>query len=423
MVIAIVLSSFIRKQYGDKIKIWAYGIFSCLLISYPLINQYFIYQPTNLPITISNLLVIICVITLFENYFHENIKKTNILIGLILMFTISIYESVAQTYLVMLFVTIFIKLTNTDIEKKSLLKYFGLGIILLISGILLYFITGNIVLFILEKCNMLQENYAFSASPWPDSRLPMSAKMYLFNKKVIRELSKNLCQYFPVVEFGILSLITFVLELVKLIKTNKIGRMIAALGAIASNFILIIMLVEVIYRMQFSWIITVAFLGIYVYQSLCNKKILKYIIPVLAILLIIMQTRTLNQYFYNEYKKYEKEKVIAHDIAINVVKNYNYKEKPLFYVVNNTTTKDRIRYKINHDNGNYVMIWGVTAFGECCVETTKFINEQGYDFLYVEEDKIGEITAEYEKLDQETKKQPIVELENAIVVNLNVYDF
>ena len=423
MIVAIVLSSFIRKQYGEKIKIWAYVIFSCSLVSYPLINQYFIYQPTNLPITISNLLVIICVITLFENYFHKNIKKINILIVLALMFTISVYESVAQTYLVMLFITIFIKLTNTNIEKKSLLKYFGFGIILLISGILLYFITGNIVLFILEKCNMLQKNHAFSSYMWLDSSLPMSAKMYLFNKKVIQKLAQDLCNNFPVTIFGILSLITLIFELIKLIKTSKIGRIITVIGAIGSNFILIIMFSYVMYRMQFSWIITVAFLTIYVYQSLSNKKNLKYVISVLAILLIVMQTRTLNQYFYNEYKKYEKEKMIAHDVAINVIKNCNYKEKPLFYIVNTTTTKDRIRYKINNDNGVYAMIWGITAFDECCVETTKFINEQGYDFLYVEEDKIDEIIAEYEKLDQETKKQPIVELENAIVVNLDVYDF
>ena len=95
IIIAIVLCAFIRKQYGDKIKIWGYIVFSGLLISNPLINQFFIYQSTNLAVVLSNLIVIICNIIIYENYFSENKKKINIIIGLILTVPIAMYESCA----------------------------------------------------------------------------------------------------------------------------------------------------------------------------------------------------------------------------------------------------------------------------------------------------------------------------------------
>ena len=38
-----------------------------------------------------------------------------------------------------------------------------------------------------------------------------------------------------------------------------------------------------------------------------QQEEMKYVLTIFLVWLIIIQTRTLNQYFYNDYKRYEKE--------------------------------------------------------------------------------------------------------------------
>ncbi len=426
VIIAIVLCGFIKKQYGDKIKIWGYIVFSCILISNPLINHFFIYQSTNLSIVISNLIIILSGIVIYENYFSENKKSVNIILGIILTIPISMYESCAQTYVVFLFATIFIKMTEynkqTKEQNKKLFKYFCTGIGVLIIGILLYVITGKIVLLLLEKFGVLTKNYALNnTSILTVKGLSIKSKIQLFNNAVIKKFSYGIKNYLPVFVFTILAAIVLIVETIKLIKSNLNYRLISVLALISSNFILFFILATLLYRMQFSWIITTAFLALYVYQIFCDKKVIKYLINIIAILLIVIQTRYLNQCFYNDYKRYEKEKTVANDIAVNVVKKYDYKNKPLVFVLNRDEMKDT--YRINDDNGFLLMAWGTEAFNEVSTEITKFINEQGYNFLYADYEEAENAIKEYEKLDEKTKSNAIVELDDIIIVNLNVYDF
>ena len=67
------------------------------------------------------------------------------------------YESCAQTYLVVLFISIFIKLIKK--EEKNLFKYFCTSISCLIIGILGYWVNGKITLFILQILGLEEKNY------------------------------------------------------------------------------------------------------------------------------------------------------------------------------------------------------------------------------------------------------------------------
>lgn len=379
------------------------------------------FQSTNLAIIISNLLVIICGIVIFENYFNQNKKRINIICGLILTIPIAMYESCAQTYLVFLFITMYIKFTQSEVPNKKIWKYFCLSICMLILGIGMYFIIGKCVLIILERFNMLNKNFAYP-SIWGNKEIQNSdlyVKMTLF-KMIVKKIAKECMSYGPAIIFIILSLVTIVIEIVRGIKARKLSRIICVLGLIFSNFILMILLDTALFRAQFSWVVTFAFLGLYIYQHMCNKKVIKYFINVAVVLLIIFQTRTLNQYFYNDYKRYENEKVMANEIAINVMKNCDYKNKPLCYV---TSKGKGEKYKKDWDNSLSVIQWGVTVFEDHGIETTKFINEQGYHFKYMTQEEAEKANEKYEELDAETKNKSIIELEDIIIVNLNVYDF
>lgn len=423
IIIALVLCAFIRKQYKNKIGICGYIVFSSLLISNPLINQFFIYQSTNFAIVVSNLITIICVIIIFENYFNENKKRINIICGFILTIPIAMYESCVQTYLIILLVTMFIKITQEKISNKKLFKYFFVSIIILCIGITMYMVTGKILLYILRKNNILNHNFAYTTIPWRNEnvkRLSLTDKIYGVYYNTIHVVLLNIRTYFPVAVFVTMSFLVIILECIKLCKTGKVSRMVIVLGIICSNFILIFLLIKVLYRMQFSWIVTTAFLGLYLYQTFSNKKYLKYIIRIISVMLIIYQTKTLNQYFYNEYKRYEKEKIIANDIAINVVKQCDYKNKPILFFTIKKTIENR--YTINKDNGESIIWWGKNAFSEVQTELIKFVNEQGYDFLYITPELANETYKKIKESREVYEKQYITELENVIVVNIDYYN-
>ena len=56
VMMGIVFSAFLRKNTGDKLNTFHYTIITSILISYPMLHQEFIYQSTNLSVTISWLL-------------------------------------------------------------------------------------------------------------------------------------------------------------------------------------------------------------------------------------------------------------------------------------------------------------------------------------------------------------------------------
>ena len=133
--------------------------------------------------------------------------------------------------------------------------------------------------------------------------------------------------------------------------------------------------------------------------------------------LIICQTRNLNQLFYQDYQRYEKDKMIANEIAMDIVKDTDYENKPIAYIkeLKDTITTTNIDTKS-------VIDWGLNAFNENGTELTKFINNFGYTFLTVSKEEYKEAKELYEVLDEETKNKNIIELEDYIIVNLEKYE-
>ena len=420
VIIAIILSAFLKKQLKNKINIWGCVIFSLIFISNPMINHFFIYQSTNLAVVISNLLMIISAILIMENFFGDKKIGIYIISAIFITISLSMYEACAQTYLVVLFIGIFIKIINK--EEKNLFKFFCTSIGCLIIGILGYLITGKITLLILEKLGRREPNYARARiliidkniREWPDEIRLLLWDKYL--NALFQRIMYDIKNYYPFKAFIILSLIALISEIVKSCRTNKNGRLLTILSIISSNLILIVLQVEILYRIQFSWILTTAFLVLYIYKMFENKKILKYIINIVIVFLIIIQTRNLNQLFYEEYERYEKEKTIANEVAMDIVKETDYENKPVVYI-NNLENMPQT----NNEDIKSIINWGITAFNEGGTETTKFINKFGYNFLSISKEEYEEAKEQYETLDEETKNKNIIELEDYIIVNLEKY--
>lgn len=418
VIIAIVICAFLRKHLKDKINIWGYVIFSSIFISNPIISHFFMYQSTNLSIVISNLMVIISAILIMENYFGNKKNGIYITSAIFLTIAISMYESCAQTYLVLVFISIFIKLINK--EEKNLFKYFCTSISILVIGILGYWVTGKITLLILKAFGLEERNYALSSILWTNKKfwaLSNYSKIRNLDRLLFTPIIYDTIHYYPPKILTISSFIVLISELIKSYKTNKNNRMLVTLAIIFSNFILIVVQVKLLYRTQFSWILTTAFFALYIYKIFANKKVLKYIINIVFVFLIIYQTRNLSQLFYEDYKRFEKDKTMANQIAIDLVQNTDYENKPIAYIkeLEDTITTTNI------DTKN-IIDWGLNAFNENGTEITKFINNFGYTFLNISKEEYTQAKEQYELLDEETKNKNIIELEDYIIVNLEKYE-
>lgn len=422
VIIAILVSAFIKKETKEK-NIMAYIVFSGIFISSPLINNFFLYQSTNFAIVVSNIIVIICGILIYYNCFEVKKKRIYPIVGLILTISLSMYESCAQTFIVFLLMTLYIRINKENLKAKEMIKYVFLGIASLAIGVIAYAITGKILLQILEHYNLKQTDYAGNGIYWYNeliNTLPLSTKIEVFKIAISKEFGRCYNNIIVTI-FALATAITMIIEIIQGIKNKQISKILIVLGIILTNFILIFAQAKIMFRTQFSWILTITFEIYIIYKTLNNIKYTKHIVNIVVILMILMQSRQLSQLFYNDYKRYEKDKVIANEIAIDLVKETNYKEKYIVYYTYNNE-RDTI-FSTGQDNGTSIISWGVEAFDELATEITDFINSLGYEFLYpTGEMDLEELKAVYESLDDETKEKNVIELEDYIIVNLDKYE-
>lgn len=421
VIIAILVSAFIKKETKEK-NIMTYIIFSGIFISSPLINNFFLYQSTNFAIVVSNIIVIICGILIYYNYFEVKKKKIYPIVGLIITIPLSMYETCAQTFIVFLLMTLYIRISKENFKIKEIIKYLCIGIGSLAIGVIVYGIIGKILLQILEHYNLKQIDYACNSIYWYNgliNSLDWKTKIAVFKIAISKEFGRCYNNIIITI-FAVVSIIAIIIEIVKGIKKKQISKILIVLGIILTNFILIFTQARIMFRTQFSCILTIAFEIYIIYKTLNNIKYTKYIVNIVVILMILIQSRELSQLFYNDYKRYEKDKVVANEIAIDLEKETNYKEK---YIVYYTYNNERgTIFSIGQDNGISIITWGIDAFNELATETTDFINSLGYEFLYpTDEMDLEELKAVYESLDDETKEKSVIELDEYIIVNLDKY--
>ena len=485
VVISLTLCLFVRKNFSKIIKSdWVYVVFSCILISSPIINFYYTYQVSSLSVTISNLVCIILGIIVYENYFNKNIQnkqaKNNkqnkltkikltknfsliILVGLALSVAISTYESCAQTYLVFLFLSMFLKSAsnNADMLKKDinrkveiikedknklkkiksrkikinknteekeknkeLIRYLLVNVAIMIIGLIGYYLVNKLIHIILLQSGKLVADYSSTKIIWLDKKISETKgiiKFYLI-LKFFKDFGVIIKDSLPIAIFVSFLIIALIIELIHLLKTSNSLRTLSFLGIILSNFIIPILQLEIVHRTLFSLIITIAILGAYIYNYFCTKKNLKYVVNVLTILLVLHQTKLLNDFFVNDYKRYEREKLIANNIAVEIVNNYDYENKPLIFYIEKPTEVQQKYGRIHRENSVSIIWWGISAFAKPQEEAIKFVNYFGYSFKFPTEEQVENANLEYGKL-EEDKKKSIVEFDDYIVVNLEKYDF
>lgn len=374
----IIFTVFINKTFNGELKTIHCIIITGLLISYPILHQSFIYQSTNLCVIICNIVLMTLPIIIYENCKRKVKYRNTIFIMLILPLFISMYESCCQTYILMVAIIMFLEVYNKRNEKttKNVIKYFFIAILILIGALLINILINIIIKLILHKSGMLMPDFSSKSIPW--LKYDLKVMLNLLKSNVLIKLCSDFRKLLFVKEFVVFGILTLLFAVEKSITNRKYLLIPLILIIIFSNFAINLLQVRVLYRVDTSWCIALAFFATIILTTIKDKE-LNCIISIAFCILILFQTKQMNQYFYNDYIRYQREASYMQYIANEIIIKCEDTTKPLIYLVDEN--KGTHQNKINEDNGWSIIDWGVaSAFGLQGAELTKFINSLGYNF-------------------------------------------
>lgn len=411
---AIFCSCFFKKVSDSKLKRSSYIWFSISFISFPIISSFIVYQPTNLTVVISNLALIISIYFIYQNFMSNKLFKKYILIGILLAFPISMYESCCQTFVVVVFIVSFIyKRFHEDVPFKQILKFWITCFLVLLLGIVFNYLINLVIYFILNKLGLKRQNLANKKNIL-DVLEDMNMLKIIYKRKFIKIFASDLLF---VVEFFAVSFLGLVIAGVESIK-RKSKNLLTYIFIILSNFILLFFMLNNLYRVCYSWAITIGFIFLFFNEEInFNKKILKNILYVIFAYIILIQTKSMNNLFYNDYKGYQRDILYANRIIQKIQDKCQDVNKPLYFVEDTENLLKLDNLELHSDNRAAYFDWAMDSFLESQEEVIVFLNHFGYDFRGVENaEKAKEI---YDNLQETEKQEEIIELEDFIVVNLD----
>lgn len=407
MLTAVLWCVFLKKNLKDKLSLGAYIAFATVFISFPIINEIFIFANCNIAVMLGSFLASLGIMIFYENYMYIHKKSIYVASALILTLAMSMYEACVQIMLISICITaLLIIYTNKDKKIKDIFKYIFSAIGILIVSVIINIIIVQLIYLL----GVHRSDAADKTINWGKYGILESFTLVILN---IVDSMKNV-RYFPVLVFGSISTIGLLLSILESDKKKNWMILVIFIAMFLSNFAISILKLEgVLYRTCASWGLFVAAIILMIYKVLSEYKITKILACVVLFILVLQQSKTLNQLFYNDYKRYQKDLNIANELIYNLEKDYDI-SKPL--VIMGTPYKDMGNYGAQ-SNSLSVLWWGKKAFNDNGREFIKFLNSLGYKFKVPTDEEYEKGKAEAENMDNYPKDGSIKELDDCIVIN------
>ena len=407
MLTAVLWCIFLKKNLEDKLPLGAYITFAAVFISFPIINEIFIFENCNIAVMLGSFLASLGIMVFYENYTKIHKKGIYIVSVLILTLAMSMYEACAQIMLVAICITAILMIyTNRDKKIKDIFKYLFSILGILLIGVVLDEIIVKIIYF----AGVRASDVADKEINWGQYGILESFEIILAD---IVCAMKNI-KYFPVLIFDVASGIGLAISILQSDRKKNWMILVIFIAMFLSNFaISILQLDAVLYRTCTSWGLFVAIIVLMVYKFLSEYKMTKILACLVIGILVLQQSKTLNQLFYNDYKRYQKDLSIANELIYNLEKDYDI-SKPL--VIMGTPYKGMGDYGAQ-SNSLSVLWWGKKAFNDNGREFIKFLNSLGYDFNVPTDEEYEKGKMEAENMSNYPKNGSIKELDDCIVIN------
>lgn len=407
MLTAVLWCIFLKKNLEDKLPLGAYITFAAVFISFPIINEIFIFENCNIAVMLGSFLASLGIMVFYENYTKIHKKGIYIVSVLILTLAMSMYEACAQIMLVAICITAILMIyTNRDKKIKDIFKYLFSILGILLIGVVLDEIIVKIIYF----AGVRASDVADKEINWGQYGILESFEIILAD---IVCAMKNI-KYFPVLVFDVASGIVLAISILQSDRKKNWMILVIFIAMFLSNFaISILQLDAVLYRTCTSWGLFVAIIVLMVYKFLSEYKMTKILACLVIGILVLQQSKTLNQLFYNDYKRYQKDLHIAYDLVYNLEKDYDI-SKPL--VIMGTPYKGMGDYGAQ-SNSLSVLWWGKKAFDDKGSEFIKFLNSLGYSFQNPTDEEYEKGKIEAENMERYPKDGSIRELDDCIIIN------
>lgn len=433
----------------DKAKpqsnVLPYTFSTCLYITFPLMNEYFMFKGSVLTTGGSILLVS------FALYFALKIKNliASILISSIfIFFAYSWYESFILVYIGAVFLLLILLADGQKSQKELFFNGFWLAPTLFLGFSLEEIISNAII----NLCNITQNNNNAVGTAWLSSSATLKSFFYDF---IYSFVSKIFC-YAPFTILFIFLAVAFVLMILQTKSTKKPILIFFYLGlALTVFFLSIYRGAESAYRTEQGIPFYISAITLLLSSKIINsngKKALKIIASLSLVIILTVQICSSNYWYHVNVLRDKEEKQVIYNIAKDLEK-YD-KNKPVIFIgyyqlSNNikdkyTVKKDSVAGRIiNYTSqkaekpyaytacqtsiSSYIS-WSIYSFSNANVELKKFFNSCGYDFKLGTNEQFKEATKKYINIPSYNDSGYILDAGDYIVVKVgnyspNFYDF
>lgn len=426
----------------DKAKpqsnVLPYTFSTCLYITFPLMNEYFMFKGSVLTTGGSILLVS------FALYFALKIKNliASILISSIfIFFAYSWYESFILVYIGAVFLLLILLADGQKSQKELFFNGFWLAPTLFLGFSLEEIISNAII----NICNITQDNNNAVGTAWLSSSATLKSFFYDF---IYSFVSKIFC-YAPFTILFIFLAVAFGLMIRQTKNTKKPILIFFYLGlALTVFFLSIYRGTESAYRTEQGIPFYISAITLLLSSKIINsngKKALKIIASLSLVIILTVQICSSNYWYHVNVLRDKEEKQVVCNIAKDLEK-YD-KNKPVIFIgyyqlSNNikdkyTVKKDSVAGKIidytskkakksytytacQTSISSYIS-WSIYSFSSANVELKKFFNSCGYDFKLGTNEQFEEATKKYINIPSYNDSGYILDAGDYIVVKVGNY--
>ena len=322
-----------RRIAKEKMNRTAYLVFSCILVSYSLINEIWEYTTANLSVCAGYFCVSMVLLIIWEQL-HSKLQIWRMLAAVFLLMLVSAsYESLVVVYVFLVFALLALEslCTEETVNLRDGIRQGSIYAGALLSGIFLRFIVHRLLLLIfhLQKTGNGATNII-----WGSVKFGENLK-HLAQDIVHQYIGKGIL-YLPIAEFAICILIFFILSCLLFVKKRNWLGTVCAVGMLFSPLLLSILQGTCTpYRACQVFGVFVAFtlmLLVYLLQKE-NGNIRKRIYPIVVgfcSLLCIRQAVDLNYFLTLNHLRSEEEATVIRNISLELEENFDL-GKPIVF--------------------------------------------------------------------------------------------
>lgn len=426
----------------DKAKpqsnVLPYTFSTCLYITFPLMNEYFMFKGSVLTTGGSILLVS------FALYFALKIKNliASILISSIfIFFAYSWYESFILVYIGAVFLLLILLADGKKSQKELFFNGFWLAPTLFLGFSLEEIISNAII----NLCNITQDNNNAVGTAWLSSSATLKSFFYDF---IYSFVSKIFC-YAPFTILFIFLAVAFGLMILQTKSTKKPILIFFYFGlALTVFFLSIYRGTELAYRTEQGIPFYISAITLLLSSKIINlngKKALKIIASLSLVIILTVQICSSNYWYHvnvlrdkeekqvvcniaKDLEKYDKNKPVIfigyYQLSNNIKDKYTVKKDSVAgRIINYTSKKAKKSYTYTacQTSISSYISWSTYSFSSANVELKKFFNSCGYDFKLGTNEQFKEATKKYINIPSYNDSGYILDAGDYIVVKVGNY--